>query len=204
MLAQVQGNESAIHRTCHFLLSPIPLGADGKSDIARLAAEKLTGRYAIRVQGRNAFEPVRRRTEGLARQGDGKHFRQDQVTALLGRLDRDLLPFAALFFGILAAKLHHTALRRDRTDRRSPEFRRFLHQPVETLIFDQGDDEMNSRLHTHLVPFAQNAEANALFRHLGQLDLRRSARAVENHRTITARHAQHLRGMPCLGFRKIR
>ena len=63
---------------------------------------------------------------------------------------------------------------------------------------------MDFRAWPHLAPFAQPAEGDPFFGHLGQFHPGRAARAVENHRGIAARHAQHLRSMTRLGFGQIR
>ena len=66
------------------------------------------------------------------------HLRQPILAALLGRFDRDLLPFGLLLRGALRIDMHNGAIGKNRRDLGRADLDRFLHDQVHVLPFRES------------------------------------------------------------------
>ena len=202
VLAEINRHKTAGLGRPPLCFRPIPFWSDGKGHRIRSTRQKIPHPHAPDLHRRDPLQSRRHGTERLINSTHRKNLRQHHMPALFGRLDRDLPPFVPAFLRIHRRNLDHTPLRLHRMNRGRPQFRRLLHQPVEPLIFDQRDNQVDLRLHPLLPPLAQNFRPHHPLPDFAQFRLRRPPRPIENFHPIPQPQTQHLRRMPRLGIRK--
>ena len=180
MLSQVDRDKASMVGYLHFRWGPVSLWPDSEGDLLGLPDKSFTQAPPSRMERGNKAETLGNRSKSLRRRNKRPNFWEDEMSTLLGCLDRDLNPFGAALLRIFSHQLDHTTSRRHRTDGGRPQFGGLLHQPVKTIILDQGHQKMDARPRTLLGPLTQNPSAQASLTHRHHSASRGSARPIKN------------------------
>ena len=90
----------------------------------------------------------------------GAHFWQPVLPALLGRFDRNLLPFRLFLRSAFKIDVYNGAIGKDGRDLGRADLDRFLHDQVHVLSFGNGLADRDVAAQRRRFPFVQFAQSN--------------------------------------------
>ena len=195
-LAAVTAREIDLRR------SEITLRPDEHEDLARrlCPGEHLLDGHRAGLQGSDEHEVVlivlRKELPEAHGLRDG---REPVLAALLGRLNRDALPFFTLAGGLRVVAAHDGPLTEQRCDRRGAEFGRLFHDDLHVLSLWHGLAEREFAFERWRFARLELAQRDRVLLDFHNFHRRLGALPVEDRRAVTGLHSQHVQCVMRLG-----